>query len=129
MHALSVSSYNDDRFRRLLDGLKETNIGIIVCPNATLSNKQNRSVMVPMHNSITRVLDFLVEDIPVRIGTDNIEDFFPSDSDLVVSIDKAVEHSGTLSAGGVLIYADGDLANPRALQAAAATVESVGVRK
>ena len=76
VHALSVASYDEDRFRRLVQGLKETNIGIIVCPCATLSNKQSRDVQVPMHNSITRVLDFLVEDIPVRLGTDNIEDFF-----------------------------------------------------
>ena len=32
--------------------------------------------MVPMHNSITRVLELLLADIPVRIGTDNVEDFF-----------------------------------------------------
>jgi hypothetical protein len=29
-----------------------------------------------MHNSITRVLELLIADIPVRIGTDNVEDFF-----------------------------------------------------
>jgi len=76
VHSLSVSSYPEERFQRVVEGLKENNIGIIVCPGATLSNKQHRSVMVPMHNSITRVLDFIVEDIPVRIGTDNVQDFF-----------------------------------------------------
>lgn len=76
VHALSVASYSEEKFRKVVEGLKETNIGIIVCPTATLSNRQDRKVMVPMHNSITRVLDFLVEDIPVRIGTDNVQDFF-----------------------------------------------------
>jgi len=76
VHALSVASFNEERFQKVLDGLVENNIGIILCPAATLSNKQNRSINVPMHNSITRVLEFLLEDIPVRIGTDNIEDFF-----------------------------------------------------
>jgi cytosine/adenosine deaminase-related metal-dependent hydrolase len=76
VHALSVASYSEERFRRVIEGLKETNIGIIVCPSATLSNKQDRRLRVPMHNSITRVLDFLAEDIPVRIGTDNVQDFF-----------------------------------------------------
>ncbi|MCX7786484.1 MAG: hypothetical protein N2442_02160 [Spirochaetes bacterium] len=76
VHALSVASYSEEKFRKVVEGLKETNIGIIVCPTATLSNKQDRRVMVPMHNSITRVLDFLIEDIPVRIGTDNVQDFF-----------------------------------------------------
>ena len=76
VHALSISSYSEDRFKRVVEGLYETNIGVIVCPSATLSNKQNRNIMVPMHNSITRVLELLLADIPVRIGTDNVEDFF-----------------------------------------------------
>jgi cytosine/adenosine deaminase-related metal-dependent hydrolase len=76
IHSLSVASYDEKRFRKVVEGLKETGIGVIVCPNATLSNRQDRSITVPMHNSITRILDFLLEEIPVRLGTDNIEDFF-----------------------------------------------------
>lgn len=76
VHALSIASYPEERFRRVVAGLRETNIGVIVCPSATLSNKQNRNIIVPMHNSITRVLELLAEDIPVRIGTDNVQDFF-----------------------------------------------------
>ncbi|GAK58290.1 hypothetical protein U27_05263 [Candidatus Vecturithrix granuli] len=76
VHALSIASYDEERFQRVVEGLRETNIGVIVCPSATLSNKQNRNLLVPMHNSITRVLDLLLADIPVRIGTDNVEDFF-----------------------------------------------------
>ncbi len=76
VHALSVASYGDAKFREVTEGLKETNIGVIVCPSATLSNRQDRKILVPMHNSITRVLELLAEDIPVRIGTDNIQDFF-----------------------------------------------------
>ncbi|MDI7259911.1 MAG: hypothetical protein QME90_08325 [Thermodesulfobacteriota bacterium] len=76
VHALSIASYSEERFRRVLEGIKETNIGIIVCPGATLSNKQYRDILVPMHNSITRVLELLLEDIPIRLGTDNVEDFF-----------------------------------------------------
>lgn len=76
VHALSIASYSEDRFKRVVEGLYETNIGVIVCPSATISNKQNRNIMVPMHNSITRVLELLLAGIPVRIGTDNVEDFF-----------------------------------------------------
>ena len=76
VHSLSISSYPEERFRKVLDGLKENNIGVIVCPTATLSNKQHRDVLVPMHNSITRVLELIIEDIPVRIGSDNVQDFF-----------------------------------------------------
>ena len=75
VHALSVASYDEWRFNRLVEGLQETGIGIIVCPNATLSNRQNRNIDVPMHNSITRVLEFCLADIPVMFGTDNIEDY------------------------------------------------------
>ena len=54
-------------------------------------------------------------------------DFFPSDSDLITSINRITDHSSSVSPGNVLIYAEGsDLADPRALRAAAATVESVG---
>ena len=67
------------------------------------------------------------------IGATNVgsktepSDFFPSDSDFVSSIDRIIEHSSTVSAGDVLIYAEGsDLADPRALRAAAAMIESVG---
>ncbi len=76
VHSLSISSYPEERFRKVTDGLKENNIGVVVCPTATLSNKQDRDVMVPMHNSITRVLELVLEDIPIRIGTDNVQDFF-----------------------------------------------------
>ncbi len=82
VHALSIASYEEERFQKVLEGLKETNIGVIVCPSATLSNKQNRNVKVPMHNSITRVLDMLLAGIKVRIGTDNVEDFFLPTGDL-----------------------------------------------
>jgi len=76
VHALSIASYSEERFQRILEGLKETNMGVIVCPSATLSNKQYRDIMVPMHNSITRVLELLLADIPIRLGSDNVEDFF-----------------------------------------------------
>lgn len=76
VHALSVASYDEERFQKVVEGLQETNIGIIVCPTATLSNYQDRRILVPMHNSITRVLDFALADIPVRFGTDNVQDFF-----------------------------------------------------
>jgi len=81
VHSLSVASYDEYKFMKVVEGLKKENIGVIVCPNAALSNKQNRKKLVPMHNSITRLLDFCSYDIPVRLGTDNISDIFiPSNS-------------------------------------------------
>ena len=52
VHSFSIASYDEEHFKKVVEGLKETNIGVIVCPSATLSNKQNRNIMVPMHNSI-----------------------------------------------------------------------------
>ena len=91
VHALSVASYDQERFERVVQGLKETNIGVIVCPSATLSNKQNRDILVPMHNSITKVLDFITAGIPVRIGTDNIDDVYMpvGDADMYLEVRDA----------------------------------------
>jgi len=75
VHSLSIASYDEWRFNRVVEGLQETGIRVIVCPNATLSNRQNRNINVPMHNSITRVLDLCLADIPVTFGTDNIQDY------------------------------------------------------
>jgi predicted RND superfamily exporter protein len=54
-------------------------------------------------------------------------DFYPSNSDFVTSIDKILEHTTALAAGDVLIYVEGeDLTDPRTLSAAAAAVDQVG---
>ena len=76
VHALSVASYDEERFQKLKKGLIETNIGIRFCPCATLSNKQDRTIYVPMHNAITRVCDYILDGIPMLMGTDNIDDVF-----------------------------------------------------
>jgi len=76
VHSLSISSYSEERFQRVVDGLLETNIGVIACPTATLSNYQDRSILVPMHNSMTRLLDLALAGVPVRLGSDNVQDFF-----------------------------------------------------
>lgn len=76
VHVISPSAYLDEDFKRLLDGLKETNIGVIVCPHAAISMRQLRPLFSPTHNSIARVREMLAAEIPVRIGTDNIGDIF-----------------------------------------------------
>lgn len=76
VHVISPSGYPDDRFKKLVQGLKETNIGVIVCPHAAISMRQLRPLLSPAHNSIARVRELLAAEIPVRIGTDNIGDLF-----------------------------------------------------
>ena len=74
VHSISPSTYDEARFERLLDGMRETNVGIICCPSAALSMRQYRPLLTPTHNSIARVLEMLAARIPVRIGSDNICD-------------------------------------------------------
>lgn len=81
IHMISPSAYNEERFRRLIDGLLEHNIGVIVCPSAAISMRQFRPVDGPTHNSIARVLELCKQKVPVRIGTDNICDVFVPQSD------------------------------------------------
>ena len=74
IHAISPSTYDEARFRRLVDGLLECNIGIVCCPTAALSMRQLRPVKTPTYNSIARVLEFAASGVHVRLGSDNIAD-------------------------------------------------------
>ena len=91
IHMISPSSYDEQRFARLAEGLKEHHVGIIVCPTAALSMRQLRSVEGPTHNSIARVLELLKLKVPVWLGTDNIADVFvpASDGDMLSEIKQA----------------------------------------
>lgn len=74
IHVISPSTYDEARFRRLVDDLTELNIGIITCPSAAISMRQVRQFASPTFNSIARVLDFLAAGLHVRMGSDNICD-------------------------------------------------------
>ena len=74
VHAISPTTYSEDRFVKLAHDLSELNIGIISCPSAALGMRQIRSKLTPTDNSIPRVLDLLHMGVKVRIGSDNIAD-------------------------------------------------------
>lgn len=76
VHVLSPSSYDEERFIRLAKGLKENDIGVIVCPHAAISMRAMRNVTAPIHNLIARVMELALVGVRVRIGTDNIRDLF-----------------------------------------------------
>ena len=76
IHVISPSAYEEDRFRKLVAKLREHNIGVICCPTAAVSMRQLRPIQTPTHNSIARVLDLLVAEVPVRLGSDNVADVF-----------------------------------------------------
>lgn len=74
IHVISPSTYDEPRFRELLDSLVEHNIGVICCPSAAISMRQIRPIPTPTYNSIARIMDMLGAGIPVRVGSDNICD-------------------------------------------------------
>ncbi|MEK7535208.1 MAG: hypothetical protein AAB563_02290 [Patescibacteria group bacterium] len=76
VHMISPSGYEEDRFQRLIDGLIENRIGVIVCPHAALSMRQMRCHSGPTRNSIARIRELLLAGVRVRIGSDNLNDLF-----------------------------------------------------
>lgn len=74
IHVISPSTYDEDRFQRLVDGLVRNDIGVICCPSAAISMRQIRPSLTPTFNSIARVLDMLAAGVHVRLGSDNIAD-------------------------------------------------------
>src|SRR3989344_5439046 len=88
IHMISPSAYEESRFARLVEQLLRLGVGVIVCPSAALSMRQLRSLSSPLHNSIARVPELIKSRIPLRIGTDNINDVFvpASDGDMLTEI-------------------------------------------
>ncbi len=76
VHVISPSTYEEDRFEKMLEGLLEYNIGVICCPSAAISMRQKRPIDTPTHNSVARILEMAERKIPVRLGSDNIADVF-----------------------------------------------------
>lgn len=74
VHMISPTTYDDDRFQRLVEGLKKHRIGLVCCPSAAIGMRQIRPIRTPTDNSIPRVLEYLDAGIPVRLASDNIAD-------------------------------------------------------
>ncbi|WP_309382919.1 hypothetical protein [Cerasicoccus frondis] len=74
VHLISPSTYDDDRFNRLVDGMLETGIGVICCPSAAVGMRQLRAINTPTYNCIPRLLEFAAAGVPIRLASDNIAD-------------------------------------------------------
>ena len=74
VHMISPSTYEDQRFQRLVEGLVDGNIGVICCPSAAIGMRQLRPLRTPTSNSIPRVLELLAAGVHVRLASDNIAD-------------------------------------------------------
>jgi cytosine/adenosine deaminase-related metal-dependent hydrolase len=91
IHMISPSADSEQRFAKLVHGLLDYNIGVIVCPTAALSMRQMRSIEAPTHNSIARMLELLKLKVPLWLGTDNVADVFvpASEGDMLSEIKQA----------------------------------------
>ncbi len=74
VHMISPTTYDEPRWRALLEGLLECNIGVISCPSGALGMRMIRPIQIPMYNSIARLLELAAAGVPLRIGSDNICD-------------------------------------------------------
>jgi cytosine/creatinine deaminase len=88
IHMISPSSYDEPRFKILLERLVEHHVGVIVCPTAALTMRQLRSIEGPIHNSIARVAELIKAKVPLRVGSDNISDVFvpQGDGDMLTEV-------------------------------------------
>ena len=76
IHVISPSCYSENRFQKMCDNFLKYGAEVICCPAAAISMKQDRTKLAPIHNSIARVGDFIVRGVPVKFGTDNINDIY-----------------------------------------------------
>ncbi len=76
IHNISASCYSEEDFQKHCEQLIKYNLGVICCPSAAISMRQERKFQAPIHNSIARVWDFTLKGIPVYLGTDNVNDVF-----------------------------------------------------
>jgi cytosine/adenosine deaminase-related metal-dependent hydrolase len=74
IHMISPSTYAEDRWQRLLERLVAHKIGVISCPSAAIGMRQLRPVSSPTFNSFPRLLDLAAAGVPIRLGTDNMDD-------------------------------------------------------
>ena len=76
VHDISASCYSEKDFEEHCNQLLKYNLGIICCPTAGISMRQESKSQSRIHTSLARVWDFALRKIPVFFGTDNINDVF-----------------------------------------------------
>ena len=75
---------------------------------------QKRALVLPLVAVITAAAVFFTLRLEAQL---DVKEFFDSDSDFVVSLDKIDEHVGTTQGEPGVIYVEGDLSSPRPLAA------------
>ena len=75
VHAISLSAKDDREQDRIIELVKEADLGIIICPSAALSMKQ-LDMSAPLHNSIAPFEKLRKAGVRCYLGVDNIHDLF-----------------------------------------------------
>jgi cytosine/adenosine deaminase-related metal-dependent hydrolase len=76
VHAISLACQQKSDRERVISKIRDAGIGVIVCPSAALSMKQQSDLTAPIHNSIAPVMELIEGGVDVMLGVDNIADLF-----------------------------------------------------
>lgn len=76
-HCLSMSAWeNEKQIDLVLSEMVKLGISMIVCPRATLNNRQDRKIFSPTHNSIAPWDRAVGCGVNVSMGIDNVNDLY-----------------------------------------------------
>ena len=75
VHAISLSAKDEREQDRIIEKVREADLGIIICPSAALSMKQ-LPMVAPLHNSIAPFLKLREAGVRCYLGVDNVHDLF-----------------------------------------------------
>ena len=75
VHAISLSAKEDREQDRIIEKVREADMGIIICPSAALSMKQ-LPMTAPLHNSIAPFVKLRDAGVRTYLGVDNVHDLF-----------------------------------------------------
>ena len=75
VHAISLSAKEDREQDRIIEKVREADMGIIICPSAALSMKQ-LPMTAPLHNSIAPYVKLREAGVRTYLGVDNVHDLF-----------------------------------------------------
>lgn len=112
-HCLSMSAWEDDNLiNHALTRMSDLGVSLIVCPRATLNNKQDRGIMSRTHNSIAPWDLAMKVGVNVALGTDNVSDIYMpySDGDVWKEVDvllNTVRYDGDISAVADILTVNG----------------------
>lgn len=76
VHSISLACQPLDRQQEIATRLVLLNVGVIICPSAAISMKQDSEQYAPIHNSIAPLKILLDYGVDVGLGIDNINDIF-----------------------------------------------------